>query len=260
MAVTAGATYTASAYLAPRDTDVNPNSYGVLGVSWYDSDGDIIEQNVSTVAAGTAIKASCADNGTFVYTMSGNGVAVGDYVTTTGWSTTAFNVTGGKVIASSLTSITVESDDADFVGTEDDVSLTIFKSSTVPLDEPEVAVRASITLVAPEDAASARLSINMFAPKNIILGLPEPELFIDSVLFEQSGVVRPYFDGSMGTLEGFSIDNSYLNADDVSWDANGDETGKSYYYLNRDLIYKRLLEVIPDYLPHNAPWTLTLAS
>lgn len=103
--------------------------------------------------------------------------------------------------------------------------------------------RLEATEVSPENAVTASLEIN-FTPDAI-----GDLLYLDAVLFEKAAFVVPYFDGGAG----------YAQLGDVIWE-NGDPlNGRSHYYKNRQVVTKRLLETLPDYLPIGSPWAVFVA-
>jgi hypothetical protein len=70
--------------------------------------------------------------------------------------------------------------------------------------------------------------------------------YVDAVLFEASGYLQPYFDGSTG----------YGELADLLWENGSTSSGRSLYYLNRVAVLKRLKSVLPDYLPMYAPYAV----
>lgn len=75
------------------------------------------------------------------------------------------------------------------------------------------------------------------------------EVWTDALLFEPSGYVLPYFDGSAG----------YMETNDLLWETtntsvNDAVNGRGLYYLNRVTTYKRLKAVLQDYLPADSTW------
>lgn len=73
--------------------------------------------------------------------------------------------------------------------------------------------------------------------------------YVDGVLVEQSSTVNPYFDGS----------NGYYQSGDLLWENGTPNAGRSFYYKNYQTVTKRLITVLPDYLPFGAPWALFVA-
>lgn len=104
--------------------------------------------------------------------------------------------------------------------------------------------RASMTAVAPSNAAKAKVQLSYTTANT-------HEVYADAVLFEVSSYVQPYFDGSTG----------YAETTDLMWEttntsANDAVNGRSLYYRNRVVTYKRLNAVLCDYVPERAPIAL----
>ena len=74
-------------------------------------------------------------------------------------------------------------------------------------------------------------------------------IYSDAALLEQSSTVNPYFDGSKG----------YYQTGDLLWENGTPNAGRSFYYKNYQTVTKRLITVLPDYLPFGAPWALFVA-
>jgi hypothetical protein len=264
--VTADKTYTFSSYLArPVGTSVTAGESSNVGLSieWYDSSSALIEESYSIYAGqGTAAAAAVAP-GTYpagswlvTYAVSGSQVSVGDYVSLTGFTDTFYNwnygaANGLLVTAVTGTTVTVLIPS----GTPGSTSISnqsghINKIAQTPVPNATVK-RGVITAAAPNGAATAKLVI-----KDLGTDTTLTKVKVDGILFEEAGDLRPYFDGSLKDKTEYSPDNSYFNTYDVSWKGNSAATGTSLYYLNRYSVNKRLLEIIPDYLPPNTPWAL----
>lgn len=115
------------------------------------------------------------------------------------------------------------------------------------IEEVEVSptewTRLEYVAVAPETAITASISIDM-NPADV-----GSEIYVDAVLFEKAAFVSPYFDGSAG----------YAQLGDLIWEGGDTVGGRSHYYKNREVVTKRLLDVLPDYLPVGSPWTVLVA-
>lgn len=103
--------------------------------------------------------------------------------------------------------------------------------------------RLEYTVISPSTAVTAALSVT-FTPSAI-----GDEFYVDAVLFEKAAFVAPYFDGSAG----------YAQLGDLIWEDGDAVNGRSHYYKNREVVTKRLLEVLPEYLPIGSPWTVLVA-
>ena len=103
--------------------------------------------------------------------------------------------------------------------------------------------RLEITALAPATAVQAELSIEAIADN---VG---DKFYVDAVMFEKAAFVVPYFDGASG----------YQQAGDILWEGGLPSSGRSHYYKNREVIVKRLIQVLPDYLPTGAPWAVFVA-
>ena len=103
--------------------------------------------------------------------------------------------------------------------------------------------RIGVANLSPETAVKASISID-FATENI-----GDEVYVDAVMFEKAAFVVPYFDGAAG----------YAQLGDTLWE-NGDPlNSRSHYYKNREVVTKRLLAVLGDYVPAGAPWAVLVA-
>lgn len=106
------------------------------------------------------------------------------------------------------------------------VSITPTSASSTKMYAPAGAFAASVTITF--SASSSGVTYN-----------------VDSVLFEQSDTVNPYFDGGTG----------YYVTDDLIWEQNAagtagtPSTGRSLYYPNRLITQNRLNAVLADYVP-----------
>lgn len=103
--------------------------------------------------------------------------------------------------------------------------------------------RLGITALAPANAVKAELSIEATADN---VG---DKFQVDAVLFERASFVVPYFDGASG----------YEQTGDILWQGGSVSSGRSHYYKNREVIVKRLIQVLPEYLPTGAPWAVFVA-
>jgi len=102
--------------------------------------------------------------------------------------------------------------------------------------------RVSYTATAPADTVKAKVKL-LYTSANT------REVFADALLFERTSYLHPYFDG----------DSGYEELTDLLWESHGatanDEVGgRSLYYRNRVVTYKRLKAVMEDYVPNYAPW------
>lgn len=121
------------------------------------------------------------------------------------------------------------------------ISVAITDQTDITLDEW---VRLEFTALAPATAITAAVTVN-FTPVGA-----GSELYVDAVLFEKAAFVVPYFDGSGA---------GYAELGDTIWE-NGDVVGgRSHYYKNREVVTKRLFDVLPDYIPVGSPWAVLVA-
>ena len=102
--------------------------------------------------------------------------------------------------------------------------------------------RVSFSATAPAGTTKAKVKL-LYTSENT------REVFADALLFERSSYLQPYFDGSTG----------YAETADLLWESHGATTndavgGRSLYYRNRVVTYKRLKSVLGDYVPNRAPW------
>lgn len=72
------------------------------------------------------------------------------------------------------------------------------------------------------------------------------EIQVDEVLFEKAAYVSPYFDGNSG----------YEQYGDVVWENGFDNNSRSHYYKNREVVTKRLIAVLKDYIPAGSAWAV----
>ena len=80
------------------------------------------------------------------------------------------------------------------------------------------------------------------------------EVFADALLFEKGSYLQPYFDGGHGYQE-----TSDLRWETVGSTANDAVNGRSLYYRNLTVTYKRLKAVMGDFVPNYAPWATFIA-
>ncbi len=127
----------------------------------------------------------------------------------------------------------------------DQSGLVIYSSTTapVPIDSGDWQ-RLEVTAISPPNAVTASVSIDYIAP---MMG---SEVYLDAVLFEKAAFVSPYFDGEAG----------YAQLGDTLWESGDPINSRSHYYKNREVVTKRLLQVLPDYLPTGSPWAVFVAT
>jgi phage tail-like protein len=118
-------------------------------------------------------------------------------------------------------------------GTSTTLSTSFTRAALAPTNA------SSTKMYAPATAAFASVKINFTASSSGVTYI------VDSVLFEQSDTVNPYFDGNTG----------YNVTDDLVWEQNAAgtkgtaSTGRSLYYPNRLTTQNRLNAVLADYVP-----------
>jgi hypothetical protein len=103
--------------------------------------------------------------------------------------------------------------------------------------------RIELTALAPANAVSAELKIDVTATAigNVA--------HVDAILFEKAAFVVPYFDGGTG----------YQELGDTLWEGGAVDLGRSHYYKNREVITKRLISVLGNFVPTGAPWAVFVA-
>lgn len=104
-------------------------------------------------------------------------------------------------------------------------------------------VRLTLETLSPETAIKARIR---FEFNN---GSSGDAVYLDNILFEKASYVSPYFDGSFG----------YAQETDVVWENNTNNTSRGHYYKNREVVTKRLIAVLGDYIPSGTAWAVFIA-
>lgn len=100
--------------------------------------------------------------------------------------------------------------------------------------------RVSFETISPSLAATADIVIQFSGCE------AGDEIQVDEVLFEKAGYVSPYFDGNSG----------YEQYGDVVWENGFDYNSRSHYYKNREVVTKRLIAVLKDYIPAGSAWAV----
>jgi hypothetical protein len=101
----------------------------------------------------------------------------------------------------------------------------------------------SYSVIAPDNAVYGNA---FFKWTNAVVG---QQVNLDSILLEQSSVVKPYFDGASG----------FTSTDDLLWENNEAFVNRSHYYKNRVAAELRLIKELPNYLMNGSPFALFLA-
>lgn len=238
--IKAGFWYTLSGYVRTGFTgDIEDDLQGHWGFEWFDVNG--ISNGMSEGTAENLTEFYSVDrydrvsNTLTIYTEGTTSLAVGDDVRLLGFPESG--VDGEYTVVTSAGSyFQVTSSGANF---DNDNAATTTLVQDLKLDF----IVKSYSVLAPSDAVYAK---PFFVWDNAVVG---QQVNLDSVLFEQSTVAKPYFDGSSG----------FTSTEDLIWEENQTYVNRSHYYKNRVAAQLRLIEQLPNYLMNGSPFALFLA-
>jgi hypothetical protein len=202
-----------------------------LIISWYDITNtkinDITSSSFSTGFT-TANNNSATSVSSITYPVANSSIKVGMLVQGTGIP----NSTYVTSISSDGTAITVSN------------VITITAHSTITYTNAWF--RPYLTATAPQSAAYATVSLSWNSAAN------SDVLYIDSALFENTGILQDYFDGGQGPG---------LIPYDFLWEGNVVNGARSHYYKNRYNVQNRLASsgVLKAQLPAGATSAFYLA-
>lgn len=104
-------------------------------------------------------------------------------------------------------------------------------------------IRTYYSALSPENAVYAKPHFDWTN------ALTTQTLHLDSAMFEQSTVPKPYFDGYSG----------FSSTDDLIWEGDQAFLGRSHYYKNRVATQLRLIAQLPNYLMAGTPFRVDIA-
>jgi len=143
-----------------------------------------------------------------------------------------------KAAGTNTATITVVWKNAGGTTLQTDTSSTVTLSTSFTRVSLTPVTGSATQMYAPATAATATITFT-------ITGANGNVYYVDSILFEASASVNPYFDGGTG----------YNVTDDLIWEQNAAgtkgtaSTGRSLYYPNRLVTQSRLKTVLSEYLP-----------
>ena len=106
--------------------------------------------------------------------------------------------------------------------------------------------RVWVTGSSPANVASATVTLT-------VAGTALSEVtYVDSVLLERGSVLQNYFDGSTGSVDPVSRPNDYL------WEGTTNAS-RSHYYPNLAVRFTRLVQRLPEVIPHGATFVAQYA-
>ena len=224
---TTGWTVITGGSLSTDTSNVYPTSSVGIGTA-------VSTRSAKITASGSSTVFSSASSSYYMPVTAGSSYSVSAYVKGSNADTVTISVSwyaGASFIRTDTSSSFTLS-----TSTFTRVSLTPVSSSATQMIAPATATKATITLT--------------FTGANAHI------YYVDSVLFEASQAVNPYFDGSTG----------YNNTDDLMWEQNAagtagtSVTARSLYYPNRVLVQNRLNTVLPDYLPFGTNYAVFIGT
>lgn len=238
--IKAGFWYTLSGYVRTGFTgNIEDDLQGHWGFEWFDVNGvsnGISEGTAENLTEFYSVERyTRVDNILTVYPAETTSLAVGDDVRLLGFPESGVD---GEYEVTTVTSsyFQVTSSGENFDNETPDAATLV---QDLKLDF----IVKSYSVLAPDDAVYAK---PFFVWDNAEVG---QDLNIDSVLFEQSTVAKPYFDGSSG----------FTSTEDLIWEENQTYVNRSHYYKNRVAAQLRLIEQLPNYLVHGSTFALFLA-
>ena len=231
--------YTANGYVRTAFTGEKSEDYlGGWGIKWYDANQTFISESKSTDQNLTEFYSASSyyrtDNVLTVFTEEITSAEIGQSIRLLDFPDSSLN---GDYVVTAVSGNYIQMSSAG-----SNIALTQIIVPAYVQDLKLDFVRITHEALAP---ATARYAKPFFFWSN---ALSTQNLRLDTTMFEQSSVAKPYFDGSTG----------FTTTSDLMWEGTT-HGSRSHYYKNRVATQVRLDDQLPDYLIHGTPFTLFLA-
>ena len=221
-----------------------------MGIDWYDANQNFLE----TTDSGTPKrlsefyeidKISRADGILTIYTVEPNSLTVGASVRCVDFGNIISQ--GVSYDLSSLNGVqtVIAVGGRFFQILSSGANIPVVETGPVPViqDLKLDFIRFSYSALSPENAVYAKPHFDWTN------ALTTQVLHLDSAMFEESTVAKPYFDGYSG----------FTSTDDLIWEGDEAFLNRSHYYKNRVATQLRLIAQLPNYLIAGTPFRVDLA-